>query len=225
MLIGHFGVGLAARRLAPRAPMALLLAAPLFLDLLWPVFFFLGLERFEVRQDVRGFLSLDLQHVPYTHGLVTSLAWSAAFAAAYWLWRKDARGALVLAALVFSHWALDFIAHTPDLPLVPGSEALVGLGLWRSTLGTIVVEGTLFAGCVFLYARDTVAKDRSGALALWLLVAVLLGLYADNLFGAPAKSASALAAFALTAWAVPLWGLWLDKKRDARPWLSTTERS
>jgi hypothetical protein len=48
MFIGHFAVGFAAKKFAPRASLALLLAAPLFLDILWPVFLLLGWEHARV---------------------------------------------------------------------------------------------------------------------------------------------------------------------------------
>ena len=48
MFIGHFAVGFAAKKFAPRTSMGALLAAPLFLDLLWPVFLLLGLEQVRI---------------------------------------------------------------------------------------------------------------------------------------------------------------------------------
>ena len=36
MFIGHIAVGLAAKRLAPKTSLGLLVAAPVALDLLWP---------------------------------------------------------------------------------------------------------------------------------------------------------------------------------------------
>jgi len=42
------------------------------------------------------------------------------------------RGAAIAAALVVSHWVLDFASHRADMPLWPGGGPLVGLGLWRS---------------------------------------------------------------------------------------------
>ena len=38
VFIGHFAVGFASKRAAPRASLGVLMAAPLFLDLLWPIF-------------------------------------------------------------------------------------------------------------------------------------------------------------------------------------------
>lgn len=43
MFIGHFAVGFAAKKVAPRASLGPLMA-PLFLDLLWPIFLLTGLE-------------------------------------------------------------------------------------------------------------------------------------------------------------------------------------
>ena len=43
------------------------------------------------------------------------------------------------AALVLSHWVLDFASHRPDMPLWPGGPK-VGLGLWYSLPATLVVE-------------------------------------------------------------------------------------
>lgn len=48
VFIGHFAVGFAAKKFAPRASLAPLLAAPLFLDLLWPWFLLFGWERVRI---------------------------------------------------------------------------------------------------------------------------------------------------------------------------------
>jgi hypothetical protein len=42
MFIGHFASGFAAKKLAPKSSLAVLLAAPMFLDILWPLFLALG---------------------------------------------------------------------------------------------------------------------------------------------------------------------------------------
>jgi hypothetical protein len=48
MFIGHFAVGFAAKRYAPRGSLAVLLAVPLLSDLLWPPFLLLGWETVRV---------------------------------------------------------------------------------------------------------------------------------------------------------------------------------
>ena len=48
MFIGHFGIGLAAKRLAPGTSLGTLFFAAQFLDLIWPIFLLLGLEHVRV---------------------------------------------------------------------------------------------------------------------------------------------------------------------------------
>ena len=38
MFLGHFAVGFAGKRLAPRVPLPVLILAPILLDGLWPIF-------------------------------------------------------------------------------------------------------------------------------------------------------------------------------------------
>ncbi len=49
MFIGHVAVGFAAKRAAPQTSLGLLVAAPLFADLLWPIFLLLGWEALTTR--------------------------------------------------------------------------------------------------------------------------------------------------------------------------------
>ena len=65
----------------------------------------------------------------------------------------------VVAGTVFSHWILDLLTHRPDLPLGFGNTVYVGLGLWNSLWGTLLLElGLFFAGLV-LYLKCTRARD------------------------------------------------------------------
>ena len=44
MFISHFGLGFAAKRVAPRVSLGTAFLAAQFLDLLWPTFLLLGIE-------------------------------------------------------------------------------------------------------------------------------------------------------------------------------------
>ena len=48
MFIGHFGVALAAKKVAPRTSLGTLILAAQFLDFLWPVLLLLGLEHVRI---------------------------------------------------------------------------------------------------------------------------------------------------------------------------------
>jgi membrane-bound metal-dependent hydrolase YbcI (DUF457 family) len=215
MFIGHAAVGLASKRVAPQVGLGWLVAAPLFLDLLWPIFLLLGLESVRIDPGNTVVTPLDLHDYPYTHSLATSLAWSVGFALVYLALRRDTRGALLLGAGVFSHWILDWITHRPDMPLYPGSETRVGLGLWNSLPGTLAVELAMFAGAVFLYNSATRPRDRTGSLAWWAFVAFLLASYFSAIFGPPPPDETVMAWVALTQWLLVAWAAWIDRHRAA----------
>jgi len=212
--IGHFAVALAAKRVAPRTSLGTLFVAPMLADLLWPVFLLLGWEQARVVPGRNPFLVLWLDDFPISHSLVTLIAWGALFA---WLYRMRtgyARGALVVGLLVFSHWVLDLVTHRPDMPLYPGSVE-VGLGLWNSVAGTLIVEGVLFAGGVAVYAKATRPRDGGGRYGFWALVLVLAGSYASSLFSPPPQNMTALATFAVVfGWLFVLFGWWVDRHRE-----------
>jgi membrane-bound metal-dependent hydrolase YbcI (DUF457 family) len=213
MFIGHFAVGFASKQAAPRASLGPLMAAPLLLDLLWPIFLLLGIETVRIDPGNTAFTPLDLHDYPYSHSLVMSLVWAVAFGGLYYGASRYARGALVIAAGVFSHWVLDFVTHRPDLPLFPHSARFVGLGLWNSRGGTIAVETTMFAIGVWLYARSTRARNRVGSVALAALIATLSLMYVATVLGPPPPNARVLAWLGIVAWLFVPWAWWIDRNR------------
>jgi len=158
MFIGHFAVGFAAKRVAPRTSLATLVAAASFLDIAWPILVLVGIESVRIDPGNTAFTPLDFTSYPWTHSLVMAVLWGIAFALVYRARTGYARGAWALAALVPSHWVLDWISHRPDLPLVPGASSRYGLGLWRSVPATLAVEGAMFAAGVAVYLAATRAR-------------------------------------------------------------------
>lgn len=214
MFIGHFALGFAAKRLAPRTSLGTLLAAPELADILFPVLVALGWEKVAFASTASPFLSITLDQYPISHSLLALIGWGIACAVLY-RWRTGyGRGATVVALLVVSHWVLDFITHRPDMPLWPGGPK-VGLELWASVPGTLIVEGLLFVAGVVVYAKTTRARDAVGRYAFWGLVLLLLVLYVASLFSPPPPSGSAFAVVGLilTALFVGL-GVWADRHRD-----------
>jgi hypothetical protein len=123
--------------------------------------------------------------------------------------------AMALAAVVLSHWVLDFVAHRPDMPIWPGGP-LVGLGLWYSIPATLTVELTLFAIGVWLYLSVTRPRDVIGTYAFWAFIATLAVLYFSSIFGPPPPSVQVLAMSGIAGWLLVVWGYWIDRHRFLR---------
>lgn len=214
MFIGHFALGFAAQRAAPRQSLATLILAPVFLDAVWPVLCLLGIERFHIAEGNTAFQPLVFDYYPWSHSLLMALAWGALFALVVQRLTGDRRGAILCFALVVSHWVLDWVSHVPDMPLWPGGEKL-GLGLWRSIPATVAVESLLFTGGLILYFQSTKARDRTGTWALAGFITFLLITYLGTANGKAPPSEQAVLIPGLAAVIImPLWARWIARHRE-----------
>ena len=62
MFIGHFGVGLAAKKVNPEIKMGTLFMASQLIDLIWPLFILLGIERVRIDPGNTAVTHLDFFH-------------------------------------------------------------------------------------------------------------------------------------------------------------------
>ena len=144
----HMAVGLAAKRVAPKTPIILLILAAYVIDMIWAIFYYAGIEAMADGTTTN----------PWSHGLFMSSFWSALVGGIVFWVSRNRRAGWIAALLVFSHWVIDFISH-PMLFAFPNDTGLsllfegsptVGLGLWRTELGMNIGEyGVLAAGAVF----------------------------------------------------------------------------
>ena len=215
MFVGHFGVGFGGKAVAPRISLGTLFLSAQFLDLLWPTFLLLGMEKVAIVPGITRVTPLDFISYPISHSLLTAVGWGGLFALVYGLLTRYQAGAIVAGILVVSHWILDAVMHRPDLPLYPGGELRIGFGLWNSLGATLLIELSLFALGVWLYFRSTRARDRAGSIGAWALVAFLLLVYVGNLTGDPPPSETVLAWVGQAQWLIVLWGFWIDRHRVA----------
>jgi hypothetical protein len=216
LFIGHAAVALAAKPLAPRLSLGLTMTAAYWLDVLWPAFLLAGIERVEISPGDTAFTPLHFTHYPWTHSLTAGVVWGVLFGFAFLFLGKG--NSLLLGLLVFSHWVLDFISHRPDLPLWPGSDVMVGLGLWNSVPGTFAVEGAMFLAGLLLYLRSAPARDRVGRWGFWSLIAALLAAYLANAFAPPPPGVTAIAVAGLAGAALfGVWAWWADRHRGPIP--------
>jgi hypothetical protein len=220
MFVGHFGVGLGAKAAIPRVSLGTLFLAAQFVDLLWPTLVLLDLEFFKIQPGITKLMPLDFASYPISHSLLMGCAWGLLFGFVYWLVRKKTKAALVLGLCVVSHWVLDLLVHRPDLPLYPGNSPRLGLGLWNSLAGTLLLEGSIFGVGLVLYLRTTKAKNRAGIIGFWTVLGFLMLVYFANIVGPPPPSTSAVAWAGQLQWLFVIWAYWIDRNRilrDARP--------
>lgn len=216
MFIGHFAVAFGVKRVVPEVKLGTAVLAAVFLDVLWPVFIVAGIEFVKIVPGNMAFTPLRFPSYPFSHSLTMAALWAGLFALVYGLWGGSRRAASWLGLVVVSHWFLDLIVHEPDLQLFPELDIYVGLGLWNSVPGTLVVEGLLFAGGLWLYLSATRARDRVGAWALWGLVALLLVSYVGTAFGPPPPDVASIVIAGIAGTAVGvIWAYWVDRHRAA----------
>ena len=214
MFIGHFGVGFGAKKIDPRPSLGTFFLAAQFADLLWPFLLILGIEKVEIKPGISAMNPFDFVYYPFTHSLLFIIIWGILFGTVYFFFKKNIKSAVLLGVLVVSHWVLDLIVHIPDLPLYPGSSVKVGFGLWNSIAATVIVEGLIFLGGVYLYFKSTKAKNKKGTFALWGLVIFLILVYVMNIIGPPPDSAQAIGYVGLSQWLIIAWGYWIDRNRE-----------
>jgi len=183
------------------------------LDLVWPVFLLLGIEQVSVVPGATAFNPLVFDYYPWSHSLLMACFWAlCAAVAARWRGMSN-RIAIVIAAVVISHWILDWISHIPDLPLWPGHSPLLGVGLWNSVSATFSVEGAIFIIEIAMYVRSSRAVDRIGSIGFWAFVLVCAALWLSSPWSSPPPSAQALAWFSLGGWLLVAWAGWSDLHR------------
>ncbi len=217
MFIGHFAVGFAAKRVANRASLGTYVAAALFLDILWPVFLLLGVEHVRIAPGDTAFTPFDFVSYPWSHSLLMAALWSLVFGSGHYVMRRDKTTAKMLAAVVFSHWILDWVTHRPDLPLAPGMAFKTGLGLWNSIPATIAVEVAIFLALALWYERATEPLDRVGLWAWYAMIGFLLCIYGASLAPPPPPGAEQMVAFVtIGLWIFVPWAAWVDRHRVFR---------
>jgi hypothetical protein len=215
VFIGHFGVGFAGKKAAPAVSLGTLFLAVQFSDGLWPLLLLLGVEHVRIEPGIMKLSAFDFYDYPISHSLAALLAWALLLGAGYFIARRSARGAVILAAGVVSHWVLDFLVHRPDMPVLP-SGPYAGLGLWNSVPATVLLEVGFFGGGLALYVSSTRARDRTGVWALRALVLFLLGIWISSFFAPPPPGQVPVALAGIALWLVIPWGYWIDRHRSGR---------
>ncbi len=216
MFIGHFAVGLAAKKISPKLSLGVFFVACQLLDLIWPVLVLTGIERVSVDHSATVVTPLDFSHYPYSHSLLMAVVYSLLFALLFAALLKSKKDGMIVGLVVLSHWILDLVSHRPDLPILFNGYK-VGLGMWNSIWATVLVETGLFVIGVFLYLRSTPTLTRKRKYIYWSMIIFLLIVYAGNIFGPKIPidtHPNVIAGPALAMWLIVIWGYFADKNNS-----------
>jgi len=217
MFVGHYAASLALKKFEKRASLGVLFLGVQLVDILFFPFVLLGIERINIIEKYTDATHFQLEYMPYSHSLVGSLLWAvAAYALFRWVFVKNHAVALAVGLAVFSHWLLDLLVHTPDLPLWNDASLKLGFGLWNNAIATYLLEDALLLGALWLYLKSTSASTATGRYGMGMFVVFLLLVNIVNIFG-PLQSDSkvALAVSALAAYFLfAAVAFWLDTKRS-----------
>lgn len=214
MFIGHYGVSFIAKGMEKSIPLWLLFIAVQFVDVLWSVFVFAGIEKVRIVPGITATNPLDLYYMPYTHSLVGALLW-AIFAFLLYKFARNSgtRAAVIIGVAVFSHWVLDLIVHIPDLSLYDDTYKM-GLGLWNYPAVAFALEAVLLFGGMAYYFMRTKSVSMLGKFGMPVLGVILLIFQTIVFFGAPPDSPASTAITALGLYVVfAAAAFWLERYR------------
>jgi hypothetical protein len=231
MLIGHFAAALIGKSIKREIPLWHLMLAANAMDFFWVALNFLKIESFSITDPntpgSSAFFWLNLHTMPWSHGLLASLALSVLLG---WLYlnffnqkRYDIAG--VFAVIVWSHWWLDLVVHRPDLHIV--GDNYQGWGLWSSVTASLIIELGFFVIAIAAYVLRTeklpqsLFGDKSFAEmykldSVWLFAGVLIMVQILFSFIPPFKPEwFFLVCFAMLILLIPMLSWLVDAKRGA----------
>lgn len=199
MFVGHYSVGLAARRGSIQLPLWVWFVAVQWLDFVFMALVLLGVEKMRLTPGFTETNELDLYFMPYSHSLVGAVVISVVFAglvALAFRAARSARGVALVTLVSFSHWILDALVHTPDLPILSG-DPKVGFGLWNHLAVSLPLELAVLGLGAWIYAQGL---DSAGRRRLAVLLALMVVLLAYSIFGPAPTSVAQFAGTALAAY-------------------------
>jgi hypothetical protein len=208
MFIGHYSLGLALKKQSNEIPLWVMFLAVQLVDILAFCFVLLGWERISYAPNENPFLRTVIEYVPYTHSLLGNLILGLLVFVIFWKVRSRAWGVL-LGIGVFSHWVLDALVHTPDMPLY-FDQHKVGLGLWSYPYLSFSIEVlSLVAASYYIYGKTEITIRHI------VLIGFLLAGFSGMMFAPEAEatpSQMSLGALSIYAIATGL-AYWVDRAK------------
>lgn len=129
--INHAATALIIKKIFRDTPLFWILISVQFMEILWVILNYLGVEKTSTKDEVRYVGDIYLKHMPYSHSVSTM----AGMALLAWfligvVFQLPAVG-LAVGLGILSHLILDLITHDKDIALLPfAGSPKIGLGLY-----------------------------------------------------------------------------------------------
>jgi hypothetical protein len=182
MFIGHYAVGFVLKKKTNEIPLWLLFISVQFVDILAFLFVLLGIEKISYNPSKNPFLRTIIEYVPYSHSLFANALLSLVAFLIFWKLKSKEWG-IVLFIGVFSHWFIDTLVHTGDMPLFHNSLK-VGLGLWQFPWFAYLLELSVFLLAGYYLLKNYKRKFR------YIILIILLSIGFTSMFFAPEAEAT-----------------------------------
>ena len=131
--INHAATALIINKFFKDVPIIWILLSTQFMELLWVLFNYIGIERTSTEKDMKYVGDIHLSYMPYSHSLLTMASMS--ILSWFIISKGFGEPAIGLAVCIgiLSHLVLDLITHSRDIAIAPFiKERKLGLGLYAN---------------------------------------------------------------------------------------------
>jgi hypothetical protein len=151
--INHAATALIIKKIFKDVPIIWILISVQFMELLWVLLNYLGVERTTTEKDVRYVGNIHLSYMPFSHSIVTMGGMSTM------AWFVISKGfgmpgiGLAVGVGIASHLVLDLITHSKDIAIAPSMDKpKFGLGLYANLpVPAFVLEIGYGMACWWIY--------------------------------------------------------------------------
>ena len=151
--INHAATALIIKKFFKDVPIIWILISTQFMELLWVLFNYMGVERTTTEKDMKYVGDIHLSYMPFSHSLLTM----AGVSVLSWLVISKGLGepviGLAVAIGILSHLVLDLITHSRDMAIAPFiKERKLGLGLYANfPVPAFILEIGYGTACWWIY--------------------------------------------------------------------------
>ena len=177
MYVGHYAASLALKKYDKKLSLGWLFIGVQLVDILFFPLVLMGIERMNIIENYTATNHFQLEYMPFTHSLLATFVWAGlGFVVAKQIWKDGKAVSWIIAAAIASHWFVDLLVHTPDLPLWADTSPKLGFGLWNNRDLAFGLEAIfLFIGLyIYLNAINPASNFKKWGMVIFVIVMIAI---------------------------------------------------